>query len=550
MDDKTVSSRVTDFCINNSVLYYVSCCLLLLGAYSMMRSPWLPGSFLVKYCEIYGIFLLYVVLLTGLCCLVLRRLSMAEDGLVIAGLVLLLVLDPTFFNNVFYTYSLGAGLAVNSFCFGLSVILCALLKAGGIPWSRTSAIQTVLVAGFVYYYPTGLNSLSLEAMRPGYFYLLSWMPLLVIVLCERITQGQSPHEAGEICDPTIIPQRLERRFRVARVLILFYVVIAHLIEASYTYSLGIHAEQLAATFLAAGFLSFKLQPNLDRKGRCFVWICALLAAWCSCAATEHSIIQLRWGVVLSPFNYGFAAIGLFLLHFWKTYRNRPWAIVAVICLALAVSGLSLSEAISNIGDLHFVPVAFLAVVFTIASMLQRHWVFPTLAGGCFMILILSLMPIRRNDAQVIFLQAWATWFGFVRWRSSPNMHPRIHSILGVFVLLLCACMSYDSAHRLGWSIDYFITAAGLLAIGKALKDHSLSNCAGIGLLAGAFYLIRKPLGSAAMAFSQIVNFGLLATVLAFLILPLAYFLSILRLRRREQRLASNQTLSDREGYPS
>ena len=41
---KAFVDRMVGFLIDTAVLYYVSCCMLLYGAYSMMHSPWLPGS--------------------------------------------------------------------------------------------------------------------------------------------------------------------------------------------------------------------------------------------------------------------------------------------------------------------------------------------------------------------------------------------------------------------------------------------------------------------------------------------------------------------------
>src|SRR5437899_3250423 len=107
--------------------------------------PFFTTSVAVSCCWAYirscipRVFLLYVILLTGQCLLVLRRLSLLEDGLVMAGMALFLFLDPTFFNNVFYTYKLNVGLEVNSLCLILSMSLYAILKSvGNIPWTRRS----------------------------------------------------------------------------------------------------------------------------------------------------------------------------------------------------------------------------------------------------------------------------------------------------------------------------------------------------------------------------------------------------------------------------
>ena len=76
-----VIDRIINFFINSAVLYYISCCLLLYGVHSRFPAPsptahvpWDLASFLARYYHTYGVFLLYVVILAGLCLLVLRRL--------------------------------------------------------------------------------------------------------------------------------------------------------------------------------------------------------------------------------------------------------------------------------------------------------------------------------------------------------------------------------------------------------------------------------------------------------------------------------------------
>jgi hypothetical protein len=554
--DTKVVSWTTDFLINNSVLYYLSCCLLLLGDYSMMHSPWLSVGFLANYCEIYGIFLSYVILLTALCLLVFRRLAMAEDGLVMAGMVLLLILDPTFFNSVFYTFKLGAGLAVNSFCFALGMTLFAVLTIGGIPWPKTSRVAIVLAAAFVYYYPVGLNAPWAAATKQSYFYWLSWMPLVVVILSQRTNRESSvsSNPLGPQLQKTaegvarsvspVIPRRLQQRFQVASVLIVFYIVLSHLSEAGYAYTLELHPEQLTATLLAVGLLCFKLKANLGRNGRQFLWACAILAACCSCAPTEYSMVRLPWGIVLSSFQFGFTGVALFLLYFWKTYLNPSWATAAAVCLAFTVSGSSLEDSVFNIFHFHFGPYAFLAAVLAVCSLFRRSWLFPALSGACVLISILSLVPFESQDKFAIFLQGSAVWLGLVLWRFYQCLYQWVYSLVGLFVLSVSAVMYTTSSHPVAWGVDYFLAAAGVFLAGRFLQNRFLATSAVLGILGAALYLLRTPIASLAAAFRRIINFGLLVTILAFLLLPLAYFLSVLRARRREQSETGKQLVPD------
>lgn len=540
---KTFLDWIVAFLMETALLYYVSCCLLLLGTYSIMHSQ-LPGSLLMGYCESYGLYLVYVAVLTVLCLLVFRRLLLMEDGLVMAGLALFLVLDPAFFNNVFYTYNLSIGLEANSFCAVLSAgVYVVLIKVGGVPWTKRFTMVTALTAGFVYYYPAGMNANLLPKATDAYFYALCWIPLLVAILCEPLTsvrpvsepgQGEQPRTTSEIQPPgsTVLPDHMKHVFLVATTLVVFYIVLSHLIAASYAYSLEVRPEYLAPTFLAAGLLFFKLRPTLGTQGRRFLWVPAFLAGWCSCAASENPMVNIPWGITLSPFRLGFGAVAVFALHFWKKYRTRSWAVAAVICLLLVVSGTSLSDAAFNISHFRFVPWFFLAVVFALCSLFKEGPAFPTLAGGCLMVAVLSPVPAEYDDKLVIFLQLWTAWIAFIQWHFYQLTRQWSYSSAGAFILSLSAMMCYSSPHRLAWGIDYFLVITVLLLAGRFLENGFLWMLSLSGILAAPLYLARNQLLSATAELRRIVNKGLLLTIIAFLLLPLAYFLSSLKTRQR------------------
>src|SRR5262249_16214731 len=159
--------------------------------------------------------------------------------------------------------SLRAGLTVNSFGFVLGATLyVALKKLAGIPWTKTSTITTGLVAGFVYYYPLGLNIPQVEATKNSYLYLFWWMPLLVPIPSERLLPepSVSARVSGE--SQPVISHGLVQKFRVASILIVFCMSLAHLTAANYAYSLNLYPEYLAPVFLGVGLLCFKLNPRM------------------------------------------------------------------------------------------------------------------------------------------------------------------------------------------------------------------------------------------------------------------------------------------------
>jgi hypothetical protein len=543
--------RIIEFLMENAVLYFVSCCLLLLGTYLIMHSSWLPGGFLLRYSETYGLFLVYVILLSCQCLLVLHRLALMEDGLVMAGLALFLVLDPTFFNNVFYTYRLNAGLAVNSFCAILSMsVYWGLLKFGGIPWTRRSAAATVTAAGFVYYYPVGLNAGWAQPAVEAYFHVLWWTPTAAAILCGQVTGDHASERtrddqrsgapalrkaSGELA----LSGLMRQRFLVASMLIVFYILLSHLAEATYTYSLQFHAEYLTPALLAVALLFFKLRRNTGRMGRQFLWICIILAACCSCGPAEALHLPMGW--TLSPFHYGLVAVALCMLHFWKTLRHRTWVVGAVLCLLLAISGRSLPDAAFNISHLHFVPFFFLAVVLAAVSVIKGSTLAPTLAGGCLIISALSLTAIPNVDKLGIFLQAGVAWMALVEWYFYRNARQPIYSVAGVFILSLPAVMFCAPPHHRAWGVDYLITTILVLLAGWFLQNGFLLVLSLSGALVLPLYFARTQLMSVAAGFRRVVSSGLLVMIVAFLLLPLAYFLSSLKMRRREEISMRKQT---------
>jgi len=537
---KTGFGRTIDFVMENAVLYYVSCCLLLLGIYSLMHSSWLSGGYLLRYCESYGTFLLYVVLLTAQCLLVLRRLSLLEDGLVMAGMALFLFLDPTFFNNVFYTYKLNVGLEVNSLCLILSMGLYAILKrVGNIPWTRRSTVMTVLAAIFVYYYPLAMNLRWEEGAEGKYFYLLWWMPLVIALLCEQVGSDASAAVQKALHGQDRKPVNpgftnvLKRRFHVATTLIVSYIVLSHLGEGAYTYSLQFRPEYLTPVFLAAGMLFFKLNPNREKQGRQFIWVCIFLAGCCS-ANTGNSIVRLSAGVTLASFHFGLGAVGLCMLFFWRIYRHRSWAIAGTLCLLLVVSGSSLSGSFARIIGFHFVPFFFLAIVLAIGSMLEGGPALPTFAGACLLISALSLTQILELDKIAIFLQLWAIWIAMIQWHFHGYSRPRAYISASLVVLCVPVIMTSSSPHTVAWSVDYFAVLVGLFMAGRFLKIRYLLALFVLGSVFTLAYVAWREMLTVAYALRRLFNSGVLMTALAFLLLPLAYYLSTLKMRKREK----------------
>jgi hypothetical protein len=73
---------------------------------------------------------------------------------------------------------------------------------------------------------------------------------------------------------------------------------------------------------------------------------------------------------------------------------------------------------------------------------------------------------------------------------------------------------------------------GLLSAGRFLGNGFLSSLSLLGTVALPLYLARSQIVSVLTGSRRIFSSGLLAMALAFATLPLAYFMSVLKKRRR------------------
>ncbi|MBZ5521953.1 MAG: hypothetical protein LAP21_06900 [Acidobacteriia bacterium] len=527
---KTVINRVAAFLMETAVLYFLSCCLALLGVYSMMKSPLLAGGLLPRYFEAYGTFFVYVVMLTVFGLLVLRRLALPVDGLVLAGLALLLVLDPVFFNDVFYTFNPQAGMLAGTISLVLGMgLYFALIRFGGVPWTKNAAAMIVLSAIFVSYYPAGLSIPWPAEAKGWYFYWLWWAPLAIVMVCQP---GRS---VPEISGGAAIPAPMRKWFIRACAIIVFYIVYSHLLEAGYAYALPFHAMYLTPGFMAMGLLICRMR-QLDSDRWRLVWVCGLAAAFCAAMKADNLLIRLLPGVALSPFRCGLIAVALFFLYCWKKsgekeYEDRSWAVAAAILLLFVVSGNSLTEALSSVAGLHFVPFFYLALVLGIFAAFTETSVIPTLAGWAFLIAVIALLPVRGADPIGAFYQAGVIWFGLVQWRYHGRARPWAYSVAGAFAYSISVIM-WLVGHQPEWVADYLVLVVCMFFAGKALKNAFLWTLSVLGMLAAPLYLARSPLGSVIMELRRVFGFGTLMTMFAFLMLPMAYCMSVMKKGRQ------------------
>ncbi|HWZ43550.1 MAG TPA: hypothetical protein VNW97_08725, partial [Candidatus Saccharimonadales bacterium] len=462
--------------------------------------------------------------------LVLRRLALPVDGLVLAGLALLLILDPVFFNDVFYTFSAKAGLLAGTASFILGMCLYwALVRFGGVPWTKNAATMIVMTAIFVSCYPVGLNLAWPALAKSWYFYWLWWTPLAIVMVCR-------PERGGpEISGGAAIPAPMRKWFIRACAIIVTQTVYSHLVEAGYAYALPFHAIYLTPGFLAMG-LMICWRPQLDSDRWRLAWSCGLAAAVCAAMTADNLLIRLAPGISLSPFRCGLIAVVLFFLYCWKKsseeqYEDRSWAVASGILLLLVVSGNSLTEVFSSIAGLHFAPFFYLALLLAILSAFTHTSAVPALAGWSLLVAIMSSLPGNAQDRMGMFYQLCAIWFALVQWRYHGLARQWAYSVAGALSFSIPVVM-WLADHRPGWAADYVVLVVCMFLAARALKNVFLWTLSVLGMLAAPLYLARNPLGSLTLELRRVFGFGTLMTMFAFLMLPLAYCMSVMKKRRQ------------------
>lgn len=528
---KTVANRLATFLMETAVLYFLSGCLALLGVYSMMKSPLLSGGLLSRYFEADIILLIYIVMLAVFCLLVLRRLALPVDGLVLAGLALLLALDPAFFNDVFYTTSLRAGLLVGALSFVLGMgVYAALIRFAGIPWMKSAAAMIALTSFFVSFYPVGLNLGWAAEGRAWYLYGLWWAPLVIVMLC------LPRRRETEIRGAAVFPEPMKQWFVRSCVTIVFYILFSHLIEAGYAYGMPFRAFYLTPGFLALGLLVYRRARAFDVDVRQLVWLFGLAASFCAVVKSGTLLLHLPGGLVVSSFRCGLVAVALFFLYFWKysgdkRYADRSWAFASLLLFLMVVSGNSWPEALAGIMSLHFAPFFFLSMGLALLTAFTDTSATPVLAGWSLLVAVVPRLPVSAEDHIGVLCQLGVIWFALVQWRYHGLARQWAYSVAGAIAFAISLLLSV-ATHKPVWIADYLLLTVCLFFAARALKDAFLWTLSVLGMLAIPLYLARTPLAVLMADLRRTFGFGTMMTMLAFLMLPLGYFMSMLKKRRQ------------------
>jgi hypothetical protein len=289
-----------------------------------------------------------------------------------------------------------------------------------------------------------------------------------------------------------------------------------------------------------GLLIQRLGRPLDSEKQRLISVWGLAAAVCAAMKSDPLLVRLPLGLSISPFRCGLIAVALFFIYCRSKSRGdgseksepRFWAFAASAVMLFVVSGNSIRESLAAVGSFNFAPWCYIALVLCIFSRFTKTSVVPTLAGWSLLVAIVPHLPLSNESLFGIFCQACSVWFGLVQWRFHGRSRQWAFSLAGACTYLMAIPMCLLTRHP-AWGADYVIVSFILFLVGREMKNIFLWVLSVLGMLAMPLYLSRSVIGTMIEEVRKAFGPGTVMTILAFLMLPLAYFMSVLKKRRQE-----------------
>ncbi|MDP7422339.1 MAG: hypothetical protein QGH40_10680 [bacterium] len=519
-----IFDRIIRFFMATNCLYFLSAFFLLLGAYLMINSDILSQNLDTRAYQVYSIIQGYEIILIVIFLLVVRKLGVPEDGLVLAGIEILLFLDPLFFNNVFYTVNIPTGLSFGfTSLFLLLVKFLIVFQVGRLPMIPRLNGALFLTAGFIYFYPIALDTGLVGEFDRMAFYLLSWMPLFVALALP---------EAGDVSDsagsesPFTAEQR--QNFFLGVSLILMYIVISHFFWTRGIFEQTVKSLHLSPLFLTACILMLKLKPDwlYSSWGRLFIWGASLGAVLFS--FTKEAI---DFSIGYGPVEFSCLSVVLLAaiyLHYyvWKRTQENSHVAAGLVLTTLFLSGAFPSSIASNLMSLYAPPFVFLTLVISGLAWYKKSPVLTFVAG---VFLILSVFG------------------GFKLFRYEYGLFMLVH-VMVYWMIALLSMFKYDKDYLLRSMLLLGLISHTLLKSG-GFEVHTLYSayfwCLALGFFAWSCYFSIPTyfvisIGAMATRLSMLhkgkiitwvkfvpkgINSGVFMIILSFVVLAMGYMVS-------------------------
>lgn len=253
---KNVLKASARLIIECCALYLLSVLFLLGGVASAMTSPLLGGTGVAADLPLWGVMNLYDVAVLLVIGFLFAKPERREDGYYLAMAAVALTMDPTLFNNRFYTHDPSYGLILNSLGLVLALAkITVLSRVCGVPLSRSALVSTGAALGLIYMggAPFNLEAFTADA---AYFSLLCWAPLVLAFLAP----GPEYFEVDP-ADPVEVASIRTLEFRFVALILPFLGIALHLWQMPRIYDLPTQLGLLSPWLLAMILLSARFYPE-------------------------------------------------------------------------------------------------------------------------------------------------------------------------------------------------------------------------------------------------------------------------------------------------
>jgi len=395
----TLFKRVLRTAIDYNVIYLLSALFVLLGCLQLMNGPSMAtGSVLGKTVMLLAVLQAYelVLLLVGYS--VYKRQGNDHDGLMLAVIMLLLLFDPTFFNNRLYTCadSVVGGLLANLVVLGLAAFkLHVIVRHTCIPFTERFAATLLGAAGFVFLSPALFHAAPAE-QRPFLLFLLCAVVPLV-PLCLTRPRGE---------DEGTCPDRpwssLHHRFEKYAFFIPSLLIPLHLYELGQIYDQPFLPAVLPWALLALGAGLMKLGGEFGQAS--WVHVVLVTAAVATAGLTSAPCAPAGFlADAMTPLRCMLLAGGLYLVLAWAVSDDEDCLWYASAFSVLMTAGGTPSTIWTNLTDLHAGWIFILLLNLLARSVLRGTFgdhLATGMTGALFVCRVVPMTPVMSLHAFV------------------------------------------------------------------------------------------------------------------------------------------------------
>lgn len=337
------SGRFLQRVIEGNYFYVLSAALMLYGSYLLMRSPVITGTEFTRTLKTLLVLQGYELLVIVAAVAIVRRLKILDDAFTLLLIELVLLLDPTFFTNSFYTMTNAASGWVNVACSVLAPIkLAVLLAALRIRLDLRAWAAFVFAVVFVYLAEGPLCMKEPKVSHAFYYYLIAWAPVCFAAILPAVPRIIVSVGGGE----DYLPKERRGSLNIVLLALPLFMLVSHTVESAHVFRLRYYLFHLSPLALAAGVLLIR-NLSAERLKPLVVLIdaAAIAALAVSCAFWDQqegvTIMVQGKTVTLPPPAFvaarvplmfcGLGVVGLYFLFYVKTRRRsalyRPLAFV-------------------------------------------------------------------------------------------------------------------------------------------------------------------------------------------------------------------------------